>query len=162
MPPADLLPPPLPRMVRVTEPGVYVVEYGADQRLAAQVRRWVWAASRMSREQADSLIEVTHELYVNALKHTVSGIPGGWTRLTLTHSPTVVRIEVTDQGPLDKAGRVRMADGAEEAGNGLRLVDALSCEWGVAGGVDGHTVWAHLPRPRRRSERARVMFQAAS
>ncbi|WP_121180227.1 ATP-binding protein [Nocardiopsis sp. Huas11] len=147
------LPPlPLPRFVRSNQPNVLAVEYGADSRLAAQARRWVWTASRLHRLQAEPLVWIANELFANSLRHTRSGLLGGKTRLTLTHLPNHLRIAATDEGPLPDSvpGEPYLSAETEAAplGLGLTLVSALATAWGWHGDQHGHTVWAEVARPK--------------
>ena len=61
----------------------------------------------------------------------------------LTITPESVRIEVRDLGPGDPV--VRPADPARLGGNGLRIVEAWSTEWGVTRSPrGGKSVWICL------------------
>ncbi|KUP95625.1 ATP-binding protein [Thermobifida cellulosilytica] len=108
---------------------------------------------------------VAAELFANACRHTRSG-QGGTVTVSLSALHTgLVLITVADQGPRTdpRTGRPRVPqprppdDPLTADGRGLRLVAALTTDWGhwtTRGG--GHSVWAvfapPLPsfvRPRR-------------
>jgi serine/threonine-protein kinase RsbW len=100
------------------------------------------------------------ELAANAVLHSHSGEPGG---------VFTVRVEVRDGisvcvGVGDEGGpappRLRTGDGGADGssahdhdsvagGRGLRIVQALSDDWGVIGDVIGRTVWFRLGWGRR-------------
>lgn len=80
------------------------------------------------------------ELAANAIEHSPSGKPGGTFTVTITATPVLLRIEVTDAGttpvvpaqwpPLDA-----------ERGRGLHIVAALAYAYGFTLG----RVWCELP-----------------
>jgi anti-sigma regulatory factor (Ser/Thr protein kinase) len=59
-----------------------------------------------------------------------------------THDP--IRVEVRDSG----GGRPRLRSPTphEPSGRGLRIVEALSAQWGITPSPPGKTVWFTLPR----------------
>ncbi|MEV8015291.1 methyltransferase domain-containing protein [Streptomyces sp. NPDC086554] len=87
---------------------------------------------------APDVVSVLAELVGNALVHASGPI-----RVGLYRERASVRVEVRDQG----GGMPRMCDPAEEGvtGRGLRIVRALSTDWGVVL-TDGSakTVWAEV------------------
>jgi anti-sigma regulatory factor (Ser/Thr protein kinase) len=90
---------------------------------------------------SDSLAEdvnvVASELVSNVVRHTQDGgRMDAW-------SGNPFRVEVRDSSP---AMPVPEAD-RPEGGFGLRIVDALSSDWGAERLVDGKVVWAELGRP---------------
>lgn len=106
------------------------------------VRSWLVAAlqagSGLTEARIDEAAVMVTELTSNVLRHTTGT---GTVRLTIEAGS--VRIEVDDLDPGQPV--VRPADPARIGGNGLRIVDAWSTEWGVArrpGG--GKTVWICL------------------
>lgn len=84
---------------------------------------------------------VVTELVANAVDHARTP-----STLTLSLDARGLRIAVRDgcRGP---APRPRPVDPTAPRGRGLQMIDALAASWGVAGDVDGKTVWAVLPRP---------------
>ncbi|MET7992388.1 ATP-binding protein [Amycolatopsis sp. NPDC005232] len=87
----------------------------------------------------DALLIVT-ELATNAVQHG-EGKPV----LRLKYGDAVVRLEVADESPALPATRPPGPDG----GWGLRLVQELSLEWGVAPCARGKVVWCELGRVPR-------------
>lgn len=99
-----------------------------------QARR---AAEEIDGELADSVELVASELLTNALLHG-----GGWAQLTV--SPTAHGIRVTVADRERRAPVVAFASDASMTGRGLRMVSALSAEWGVTLRPEGKIVWAEL------------------
>ncbi|WP_329217775.1 ATP-binding protein [Streptomyces sp. NBC_01485] len=103
---------------------------------------------------ADELVLVVDELMTNAVTHgRVPGTSGRQVRLTIGRTGDLLRVEVRDTQS-DRMPQLRKADGDEDNGRGLFLVDALTCTWGVTGEAVGKTVWAEktltaLSAPRR-------------
>lgn len=107
-----------------------------------EVRAWLVAELRarsgLSPERIDDAAVMVNELTSNVLLHT-DGV--GDVELTIT--PESVRIEVRDLGPGEPV--VRPADPSRVGGNGLRIVEAWSTEWGVSRSPrGGKTVWICL------------------
>jgi hypothetical protein len=90
------------------------------------------------RVDPDDVQLVVSELATNAVVH--AGTPFS---ISVSSDGAVMRIEVSDWS----AAPPVMRDGAVGAlsGRGLRLVAAVSGNWGVEPGPDGKTVWAELP-----------------
>jgi anti-sigma regulatory factor (Ser/Thr protein kinase) len=88
--------------------------------------------------------QIACELAVNAVLHSHSGRPGG--RFTIhvqVRDGEWVRVQVGDEGGPAPV-RMRAAgegDGGDGTGQGLRIVDVLADEWGVAGDAAGRVVW---------------------
>jgi anti-sigma regulatory factor (Ser/Thr protein kinase) len=106
------------------------------------VRAWLVAELRarsgLSEERIDDASVMVNELTSNVLLHTHDT---GEVHLEI--APDSVRIEVRDRG--EGVPVVRPVDPTRLGGNGLRIVEAWSTEWGVsrrAGG--GKTVWICL------------------
>lgn len=108
---------------------------------AHRARRLVEAAcDGLPDEQVDAALLLVTELVANAVIHGTGPV-----LLELSRDHDSVRIEVSDGSPeppvLVPAGDLR------ESGAGLRLVDALSDEWGTATRSDGRPgkqVWFTL------------------
>lgn len=86
------------------------------------------------------------ELVTNALVHA-----SGRTALTLAVADGTLEVGVTDQAPgvivppeRGGEGADQRQDGTAEGGRGLRLVDMVADEWGVAVMPEGKQVWFRL------------------
>lgn len=120
----------------------------AERRLPAQpmsvpLARW-WAqgwleASDVPEELVASGVHVLSELVTNAVRQGDSPI-----RVRLEVSVESLLVEVFDEG--HRMPHYRTSGSDETDGRGLRLVDALSDEWGVRDESIGKTVWARLVR----------------
>lgn len=115
------------------------------ERLFPRTYQTVSAARAFAREtlttwdlpdrQPDIVLCVS-ELATNALRH---GVPRGRSyRLRLLNFGCCVRIEVHDSGP----GRSRIL--GRPPGNGLRIVEGVSDQWGVLPRRPGKVVWAEF------------------
>lgn len=94
----------------------------------------------------DDVVLVASELAGNAIRHSMSGSPGGSFVLELAEFQDAWHVRVTDQG--GSAGPTSgTAAEADEAGRGLPIVIALARAWGVIGDSAGRTVWAEIPYP---------------
>jgi anti-sigma regulatory factor (Ser/Thr protein kinase) len=72
-------------------------------------------------------------------------------RVACTDDGGRVRVEVTD--PDARALPVLVhADGDQECGRGLALLDAVVLQWGVEQRADGKTVWCELDSPEEGGE----------
>lgn len=90
-----------------------------------------------AQEVAEVVAIVVTELASNAVLHASSGFT-----LTISRSPTAVRIAVRDDSPL-----VPLDDGRPfdiRTGHGLSVVTQLACAWDVEGLPNGKVVWAEL------------------
>lgn len=85
----------------------------------------------------DAAVLVSSELVTNALRHGEGEI-----ELRVRLGDRQVRLEVIDEGHRS-APSVRPRQPDETGGWGLRIVDQLAREWGVAEGTTH--VWAELP-----------------
>lgn len=102
-------------------------------------------------ELADTLELLVSEVVTNAVRHSGSARPVDL-RLVRTDS---LLCEVTDGGR--DLPELRDAGPDDEAGRGLRVVNALAREWGAGRSADGTTsVWFELPLPRKRTGRNRT------
>ena len=131
----------LPRHV-VDEGSRFVAVLPAEARSAAHARSMVMAACQRwhaGEVCADTELVVT-ELVANAVRHAGTEIT---IRLaSLAGTPGGVRAEVSDFST--RPVRPRRADGLEESGRGLFLVDMLSSRWGATATRTGKTVWAEI------------------
>ncbi|MDX3548820.1 ATP-binding protein [Streptomyces europaeiscabiei] len=93
----------------------------------------------------DDAVLVVSELATNAVRHTLSGSPGGWFLVVVVFRADCVRLEVVDMGG-DHAPRMRDEASQDDGGRGLVLVAACAKDWGVKGVPSGRTVWADLVR----------------
>lgn len=117
---------------------------GLPERLAdvrEQVRRIVGDV-----DGVDDVVLVASELAGNAIRHTMSGAPGGSFVLELAEFQDAWHVRVTDQGGLTSPTSGTAADG-DETGRGLPVVIALARAWGVIGDSTGRAVWAEVPFP---------------
>jgi CheY-like chemotaxis protein len=89
----------------------------------------------------DDALLVASELATNAITHA-----GSSCRLTLSLSPSSLRIDVFDAGP--GTPEPQQASATREHGRGLHLVAAVTAAWGLEADPDGgKLVWAELARP---------------
>lgn len=108
----------------------------ADPRSARAARRFVSAT--LGRWKCDHVVDMvsllTSELVANAVLHAGSPVV-----VTVTLSPTAVRVDVADTGP----GRPerRNVPVQSTSGRGLALVDSMAARWGVAESRPGKSVW---------------------
>ncbi|WP_236567812.1 MULTISPECIES: ATP-binding protein [unclassified Nocardiopsis] len=89
------------------------------------------------------------ELANNALRHSLSGQPGGTYTLLVHRHRTGLHLTCRDWGGLrERDGRLKpRADGlnlAAESGRGLAMVDAFATEWGDNGQAEFRSVWFFL------------------
>ena len=125
-------------------------EEGADQDMAvfardidavSAARRWLMAfvhdrgLPRAQRQDAELVIS---ELVTNALRHGLGDVV---VRASVAEDD-VLQVSVTDSGP--ELPAMQPVDPGRIGGVGLRIVDRLSSEWGVASFPGGKTVWAVL------------------
>lgn len=102
---------------------------------------------------ADAVL-LADELAANAVLYSRSGGPGGrFTVLAEVREGQWVRVEVEDDGGPEtphlctagcSAGQGGDTAETDGGGRGLQIVQALSQDWGVTGGVTGRTVWFQL------------------
>jgi len=93
----------------------------------------------------DDAVLVANELVGNAVRHT-SPSESGTLDVRWDVDGSGVRIWVTDAGAGSPCPRIATED--DIGGRGLRIVDAMSDDWGVEQGGSGKRVWAHVPVPR--------------
>ncbi|GAA3448060.1 ATP-binding protein [Planomonospora venezuelensis] len=95
----------------------------------------------------ESAVLLTSELAGNAVRHTESG-NGGSFEVSVYCAASFLRVEVTDEGTLLGAPRVRLIDlDAEQlpGGRGLAIVELCAARWGQSGDASGRIVWFELP-----------------
>jgi anti-sigma regulatory factor (Ser/Thr protein kinase) len=115
----------------------------ADQ---ARAVRLLVAALLHGCQFLDDVLLAVDELVVNALRHTLSGAPGGSfcvevRRWSDSKDGDLVAIGVFDQGGPHDPVAVE-ADELAESGRGLRTVSLTAESWGWFGNSDGRTVVA--------------------
>jgi anti-sigma regulatory factor (Ser/Thr protein kinase) len=113
---------------------------GTPDQVAA-ARRWVRAV--LAGHPALSDLElITGELISNAVRHTASGLPGGWFHVHLEQDGGSVLVMVCDQGS-ESAPSLGLCPGPDgEGGRGLMIVGALASRLWEAGGRRSRTVAA--------------------
>lgn len=87
----------------------------------------------------DASLVVT-ELTTNAVLY--AGDAGSEVTVSVSLFDDRVRLSVRDASPSLPAVGASGAEGT--SGRGLRIVEALACEWGVDPSPDGKVVWADL------------------
>lgn len=83
------------------------------------------------------------EILANAVLHSNSRESGGKVRISASIQAGHFRAEITDQGGTWKAA----TDANDDSGRGLRIVQALSSQWGVTGNQTERTVWFSIYQP---------------
>ncbi|MEU3308283.1 ATP-binding protein [Nocardiopsis sp. NPDC006832] len=89
------------------------------------------------------------ELANNALRHSLSGQPGGTYTLRVRRDKEGLRLACRDRGGLcTRNARLIPAPGGlnlgAESGRGLAMVDAFATTWGDNGNAEYRTVWLYL------------------
>jgi anti-sigma regulatory factor (Ser/Thr protein kinase) len=100
--------------------------------VADVLERWGHSARLLD----DAALVVT-ELATNAVIHAHSPFS-----VDIRPYAGSVRLSVRDNSPV--APSLREEEGLTASGRGLRIVRALSSQWGVEAAGDGKTVWAEL------------------
>jgi anti-sigma regulatory factor (Ser/Thr protein kinase) len=125
-------------------------EEGDDQDMAVfardidtvgAARRWLAAflhRRQLPEAQRQDAELVISELVTNALRHGLGDVV---VRTSLADGD-LLQVSVTDSGP--ELPALRPFDPGRIGGVGLRIVDRLASEWGVASFPGGKTVWAVL------------------
>ncbi|WP_165978062.1 ATP-binding protein [Actinomadura darangshiensis] len=112
------------------------------RRSVAYARRFLRDMVPEAHPRLDDLVTVGSETVTNAIAHTDSG-DGGRVTVSLLAGGDVYRLEVADDG----AGGRRLVPKAEtcaESGRGLRIVEALSDDWGFRADGARTVVWAEF------------------
>ena len=96
------------------------------------------------------------ELANNAIRHSLSGHPGGTYTLRVHRNKEGLHLTCHDRGGLRTrnarpASASRGLDPEAESGRGLAIVDALATDWGDNGNAEYRTVWLFLAYDLTRS-----------
>jgi serine/threonine-protein kinase RsbW len=94
----------------------------------------------------DDVLLMVSEVASNAVRHTGSAGPDSSFDVTVSATDDTLRISVGDSG---SASEPRLPFDNEEmgmpiGGRGLRIVDALSSNWGFSGDELGRVVWFEI------------------
>jgi len=111
-----------------------------DRRTPVDARDWLrlYLGERVPAHLADDAALVLSELATNALRHGLGEVV---VRASID-GDGAVQLAVTDSS--DDLPAMQPIDPTRIGGLGLRIVDQLSAEWGVAPFPGGKTVWATL------------------
>ncbi|MDI9829664.1 ATP-binding protein [Streptomyces sp. KAU_LT] len=116
-----------------------------DARAAEDARKMVemvLAVWHLDKLLGDDLKLVASELVSNAARHA----RGSVVRIAVTRTARYrVRVAITDKSR--DVPQLQVGDPLAETGRGLRLVDALSTNWGVVPYPWGKQVWAEVTAP---------------
>ncbi|GAA0955497.1 ATP-binding protein [Actinocorallia libanotica] len=118
-----------------------IVEFEGEEWAVTAARRYARGLLEQEGIEDWEASLVVTELAANAVAHG----DGGGFGLAVSVGEDVVRIEVGDSGP-GRGLRVKEAEGTDESGRGLLLVDGLSRRWGAVCRTTGTTVWVELER----------------
>ena len=109
---------------------------------AASARAYVEDALGPAHPALDDVRTCVNEAFTNAVEHTASG-RGGRVEVTIVEEGGRVRAEVADDGA--GGARPHMCDDPlAEHGRGMRIIDALSLDWGVRAEGDRSVVWMYF------------------
>ncbi|MER6682742.1 ATP-binding protein [Streptomyces olivaceoviridis] len=89
---------------------------------------------------ADAAQLCVSELATNVIKHVGFGVSA---TLVISMEGTNLRLEVRDPS-MEQLPRSVRAEGEDEDGRGLALIDAMSQKWGVCLRADGKATWCEL------------------
>jgi len=92
----------------------------------------------VSEEVRSDVLLLVSEIVTNAIKAAGSCTIGAWYRA----DEGVVRVEVVDTSP--DLPQIQERSSARVGGHGLRVVDAVSSDWGVIHRARGKAVWFEL------------------
>lgn len=113
--------------------------FARDIDTVGAARRWLAAFLRrrqLPEAQRQDAELVISELVTNALRHGLGDVV---VRTSLADGD-LLQVSVTDSGP--ELPALQPVDVGRIGGVGLRIVDRLASEWGVAPFPGGKTVWA--------------------
>jgi len=116
----------------------------AEMRAVRNQLRGLLQQWQLETRLANAVLDVAHELLVNAHQH---GSPQ--VRLTVQTGTNEIRIDVHD-GSDAPARLLPYRPGVSEHGLGLQLVRQLSTQWGQTTDDDGKSVWAVFARRQPR------------
>lgn len=113
--------------------------YGPDPKSVTLARHDVSRVlvTAADRDAVDVALVVVSELSANAVRHARTQFV-----VEVTRRRDVVRVAVRDRDGGRPAPACVGVD--EESGRGLRLVDALSRQWGVSQTSTGKVIWAEV------------------
>jgi anti-sigma regulatory factor (Ser/Thr protein kinase) len=118
---------------------------GVDLAAVRRRARAVMAGWGIPQEAADDALVVVSELTTNAVLHALPPVVLRLLRVCGGDGRPVLRIEVTDTGPVNGGPGRTCGPLPEEHGRGLTIVDALSIRTGTRTDAAGVTRWAVLP-----------------
>ncbi|MEW9530803.1 ATP-binding protein [Microbispora sp. NPDC049125] len=110
---------------------------------AVQCARTFIADALGGRGRADDAVLLVSELATNAVRHTVSGAPGGVFEVDVLVDGACVHVEVHDGGG-SGAPCVRARDDDAMNGRGVAIMEALADRWGYYRDEAGAVVWFEL------------------
>ena len=170
--PVTSAPPPVPELGEVTVPLSSFIQpahrhyfTGRPERPNYRMRRYTFAGAPavmplarafLNTCAADRGIDYRYlftllgsELAGNAIRHSLSGRPGGTYSLLVHRTTEGLHLACRDLGGLqDKDSHLtphtRGLNLSAESGRGLTMVDALSTSWGDNGNAMHRTVWFYL------------------
>jgi anti-sigma regulatory factor (Ser/Thr protein kinase) len=116
--------------------------FGASEESVGKARRFVSRlVSDLPGELRDEVSLMVSELTTNALVHASSGFD-----VDVDRSDAALTISVTDRG--DGTPAIQSPSSSEPHGRGLRIVEALSDDWGIGSSTEaGKTVWFRMSLP---------------
>jgi len=121
---------------------------------SARAAREFTAACLTGWPGADDAVLCVDELFVNAVRHSRSGRPGGTVTIRLTAGPGAgLRVEVQDAGPLPRLVPAQRRDALAESGRGLALVEALADTFGADAARGLHWFAMTWRRPEASAQR---------
>jgi anti-sigma regulatory factor (Ser/Thr protein kinase) len=111
--------------------------FPADATSVRGARTFVADALADTAVDGDVVQLLTSELATNAVLHAGSGF-----RVRVRSDPRVVRVEVVNSEP---ELLLAMREPSVRGGRGLKLVTALSLDWGAESSRDEKVVWFEIP-----------------
>jgi two-component sensor histidine kinase len=123
--------------------GALLVRHEAES--AAFVRRHLASdldEYDLPEDAIEDVVLVASELVGNAVRHTTASAQG---TLDVTWDVDASGVWVSVADPSDQPPVARTADWDQPDGRGLKIVAAVSDDWGVERDERGKRVWAHVP-----------------